>query len=102
MASPIEISGAPKPEGMASDVVITKGKLGSKSTITTCTNCRQRVETRVNYKSGSYSWCMCILLSSFGLLLGCCLIPFFAKSCKDTHHSCPKCNVELSVHKKCC
>ncbi|KAG5277619.1 hypothetical protein AALO_G00089480, partial [Alosa alosa] len=51
-----------QPQAVADNVAISKGKLGGKATITTCTNCRQRMETRVLYKSGWFTWAMCILL----------------------------------------
>ncbi|XP_076139002.1 lipopolysaccharide-induced tumor necrosis factor-alpha factor homolog [Alosa pseudoharengus] len=91
-----------QPQAVADNVAISAGKLGGKATITTCTNCRQRMETRVLYKSGWFTWAMCILLVCVGLFFGCCLIPFFMNKCKDAHHYCTLCNKKLCVHKPCC
>ncbi|KAL2103354.1 hypothetical protein ACEWY4_000222 [Coilia grayii] len=82
--------------------VIASAKLGGKPTITACKNCRQRMETRVIYKSGWFAWAMAILLCFLGLFFGPCLIPFFWSKCKDAHHYCTLCNTKLCVHKPCC
>ncbi|KAL2103350.1 hypothetical protein ACEWY4_000218 [Coilia grayii] len=82
--------------------VIASAKLGGKPTITACNNCRQRMETRVIYKSGCFAWAMAILLCFLGLFFGPCLIPFFWSKCKDAHHYCTLCNTKLCVHKPCC
>ncbi|KAM8844777.1 lITAF domain-containing protein [Spinachia spinachia] len=79
------------------------GALGSSPGMTTCTSCQQQVMTNVTYKAGRYAWLMCLLFICLGLVLCCCLIPFFMKRFKDAYHTCPRCNRVLHVEKsKCC
>ncbi|KAL2086456.1 hypothetical protein ACEWY4_017515 [Coilia grayii] len=89
-------------QALPDHVKISKGKLGGKPTRTTCSNCRQNMETRVIYERGCFAWTMCILLCCIGLFFGPCLIPLFMKKCKDAHHYCSMCNKKLCVHKRCC
>ncbi|KAF0032497.1 hypothetical protein F2P81_014787 [Scophthalmus maximus] len=70
--------------------------------MTTCTSCQQQVMTNVSYKAGTYAWLMCLLFICCGLVLCCCLIPFFLKNFKDAYHTCPRCNRVLHVDKKQC
>uniref|UniRef100_A0AAZ3PW25 Si:ch211-157c3.4 n=1 Tax=Oncorhynchus tshawytscha TaxID=74940 RepID=A0AAZ3PW25_ONCTS len=78
-------------------------ELGRSEGMTTCTSCQQQVMTNVTYKVGAYAWLMCILFILCGLVVGCCLIPFFMKHFKDAYHSCPRCNRIIHVDKpRCC
>ncbi|XP_042249059.1 lipopolysaccharide-induced tumor necrosis factor-alpha factor homolog-like isoform X2 [Thunnus albacares] len=76
--------------------------LGNSPGMTTCTSCQQQVMTNVTYKAGTYAWLMCLLFICCGLVLCCCLIPFFMKNFKDAYHTCPRCNRVLHVEKKKC
>lgn len=76
--------------------------LGFSPGMTTCTSCQQQVMTNVTYKAGTYAWLMCLLFICCGLVLCCCLIPFFMKKFKDAYHTCPRCNRVLHVEKKKC
>ncbi|KAM3597842.1 uncharacterized protein V6R79_010006 [Siganus canaliculatus] len=76
--------------------------LGRNPGMTTCTACQQQVMTNVTYKVGTYAWLMCLLFICLGLVLCCCLIPFFLKNFKDAYHTCPRCNRILHVEKKKC
>lgn len=77
--------------------------LGMTPGMTTCASCQQQVMTNVTYKAGTYAWLMCLLFICCGLVLCCCLIPFFVKRFKDAYHTCPRCNRVLHVEKrKCC
>ncbi|XP_040918581.1 cell death-inducing p53-target protein 1 [Toxotes jaculatrix] len=76
--------------------------LGRTPGMTTCTSCQQQVMTNVTYKAGTYAWLMCLLFICCGLVLCCCLIPFFVKNFKDAYHTCPRCNRVLHVEKKKC
>ncbi|XP_033501614.1 lipopolysaccharide-induced tumor necrosis factor-alpha factor homolog [Epinephelus lanceolatus] len=79
------------------------GALGDSPGMTTCTSCQQQVMTNVTYKAGTYAWLMCLLFICCGLVLCCCLIPFFMNRFKDAYHTCPRCNKVLHVEKrKCC
>ncbi|XP_068193171.1 lITAF domain-containing protein isoform X2 [Antennarius striatus] len=78
------------------------GSLGSEPGMTTCTSCQQQVMTNVTYKAGTYAWLMCLLFICCGLVLCCCLIPFFMKRFKDVYHTCPRCNRILHVEKRQC
>ncbi|XP_066498224.1 lipopolysaccharide-induced tumor necrosis factor-alpha factor homolog-like [Hoplias malabaricus] len=77
-------------------------ELGRSPGMTTCTSCREQVLTNVTYKVGAYAWLMCILFILCGLVLGCCLLPFFMKFFKDAYHTCPRCSRILHVEKKRC
>ncbi|KAI4878205.1 hypothetical protein NFI96_022862 [Prochilodus magdalenae] len=77
-------------------------ELGRTPGMTTCTTCREQVLTNVTYKVGAFAWLMCILFILCGLVIGCCLIPFFVKHFKDAYHLCPKCKRILYVEKKRC
>ncbi|KAJ8251111.1 hypothetical protein GJAV_G00217410 [Gymnothorax javanicus] len=77
-------------------------ELGRTPGMTTCTACQQQVMTNVTYKVGTYAWLMCLLFICCGLVIGCCLIPFFVKYFKDAYHTCPRCNRVLHVEKKKC
>ncbi|XP_062393548.1 uncharacterized protein LOC134081501 [Sardina pilchardus] len=81
-------------------MVIVSGSLGDQPSVTVCPNCGRRVMTRVVYRSGPFSWLMCTTCMIFGLVLGCCVIPFFMDSFKDAHHFCPDCGNPLHVHKR--
>ncbi|XP_022612658.1 lipopolysaccharide-induced tumor necrosis factor-alpha factor homolog isoform X1 [Seriola dumerili] len=76
--------------------------LGRNPGMTTCTSCQQQVMTNVDYKAGTYAWLMCLLFICCGLVLCCCLIPFFLKNFKDAYHTCPRCHRVLHVEKKKC
>ncbi|XP_026179922.1 lITAF domain-containing protein [Mastacembelus armatus] len=76
--------------------------LGRSPGMTTCTSCQTQVMTNVTYKAGTYAWLMCLLFICCGLVLCCCLIPFFMKNFKDVYHTCPRCNKILHVEKKKC
>ncbi|XP_041851341.1 lipopolysaccharide-induced tumor necrosis factor-alpha factor homolog [Melanotaenia boesemani] len=76
--------------------------LGSNPGMTTCPSCQQQVMTNVTYKAGTYAWLMCLLFICLGLVLCCCLIPFFMKRFKDAYHTCPRCHKVLHVEKKQC
>lgn len=77
-------------------------ELGHSSGSTTCTSCNKQVNTNVTYKVGTFAWLMCLVFILCGLVIGCCLIPFFMKHFKDAYHSCPLCNKILHVDKKRC
>ncbi|KAL0992552.1 hypothetical protein UPYG_G00094860 [Umbra pygmaea] len=76
--------------------------LGRSAAMTSCTSCQQQVMTNVTYRVGCFAWLMCLLFICCGLIVGCCLIPFFIKHFKDAYHSCPRCNRILHVDKKRC
>ncbi|KAK9534666.1 hypothetical protein VZT92_007096 [Zoarces viviparus] len=82
--------------------VSINGGLGNNPGMTTCTSCQQQVMTIVTYKAGTYAWLMCLLFICCGLVLCCCLIPFFMNKFKDAYHTCPRCNRVLHVEKKQC
>ncbi|KAJ1097859.1 hypothetical protein NDU88_002975 [Pleurodeles waltl] len=67
---------------------------------TTCPACQQPIVTSISYTNGTQTWLLCILMAIFGLVLGCCLIPFFVDSCKDVDHYCPSCNHLVCKHKR--
>ncbi|MCJ8747676.1 hypothetical protein PDJAM_G00156080 [Pangasius djambal] len=72
--------------------------LGDAPTVINCPHCLQQITTSVSYKPGSAAWAMCCLLTLFGLVCGCCIIPCCVKEFQDAHHSCPACNRFLGKH----
>lgn len=99
-AAPVS-HGAPAEQGI-NRFVSEEHHLGRTPSMTTCPSCQQQVLTDVTYKVGSYAWIMCFVFILCGLVLCCCLIPFFLKHFKDVHHSCPRCHRLLHVEKKKC
>ncbi|KAL2086015.1 hypothetical protein ACEWY4_017074 [Coilia grayii] len=61
---------APQPVQVAAQqptqVIICAGDLGDVPTTTMCRNCGQRVQTRVVYHSGAFTWLICGLCILFG------------------------------------
>ncbi|KAG7265328.1 hypothetical protein CRUP_021637 [Coryphaenoides rupestris] len=70
--------------------------------VTTCPTCQVRVTTSITYRAGSYAWLMCLVFVLCGLVLGCCLIPFFVGYFQTVYHTCPHCHRVLHVHRKTC
>ncbi|KAJ8413563.1 hypothetical protein AAFF_G00080700 [Aldrovandia affinis] len=81
---------------------IAETELGRSPGMTTCTSCQLQVMTNVTHKVGPYAWIMCFVFILCGLVLCCCIIPFFVKHFKDVYHSCPRCNQILHIEKKSC
>ncbi|CAK93945.1 unnamed protein product (macronuclear) [Paramecium tetraurelia] len=61
----------------------------------TCAYCQRQVQTQVYYEVGTGAYAAGGLLAAVGLWLGCCLIPFFVKDCKDAVHFCPSCQAKI-------
>ncbi|CAK6971799.1 lipopolysaccharide-induced tumor necrosis factor-alpha factor homolog [Scomber scombrus] len=70
--------------------------------LTACPSCQTQVTTQVTFKVGKHAWLMCLVFVLCGLVLGCCLIPFFVKNFKDAYHTCPRCRRVLHIHRKTC
>ncbi|XP_008296259.1 cell death-inducing p53-target protein 1-like [Stegastes partitus] len=70
--------------------------------LTTCISCQAQVTTQVTFRVGTHAWLMCLVFVLCGLLLGCCLIPFFVNHFKDAYHTCPRCERVLHVERKTC
>uniref|UniRef100_A0A667WEE9 LITAF domain-containing protein n=1 Tax=Myripristis murdjan TaxID=586833 RepID=A0A667WEE9_9TELE len=70
--------------------------------LTTCPTCQTQVTTQVTYCVGTHAWLICLLFVLCGLVLGCCLIPFFVRYFKDAYHTCPRCRQVLHIHRKTC
>jgi lipopolysaccharide-induced tumor necrosis factor-alpha factor len=49
-----------------------------------CPNCRQQMLSRVEKKSGTITWLICLGIAFLGGILGCCLIPFYVDAAKVT------------------
>ncbi|XP_035031341.1 lipopolysaccharide-induced tumor necrosis factor-alpha factor homolog [Hippoglossus stenolepis] len=98
---PLPVSG-PYPCTPMPKFVSYENELCRSPGLTCCHSCRTQVTTQVDYKIGTYAWLMCLVFVLFGLVLGCCLIPFFVKHFKDAYHICPRCRRVLHVHRKTC
>ncbi|CAF0750226.1 unnamed protein product [Adineta steineri] len=65
-----------------------------------CSNCQQRIVTRLEKKNGALTWLACAGAIFLGCWAGCCLIPFCVKSFKNTIHYCPNCGKMLAEAKR--
>uniref|UniRef100_A0A8D2ZCY7 LITAF domain-containing protein n=1 Tax=Scophthalmus maximus TaxID=52904 RepID=A0A8D2ZCY7_SCOMX len=99
--SPGDVS-APPPSTPGPKFVSFETKLYRSPALTTCLTCRTQVTTEVTYKVGTHAWLMCLVFVLCGLVLGCCLIPFFVKHFRDAYHTCPRCRRVLHIHRKTC
>ena len=43
---------------------------------------------------------LCVVLCLFGLVFGCCLIPFCVDSVKDVIHKCPNCGAVIARYNR--
>ncbi|KAL4624490.1 hypothetical protein GN956_G17446 [Arapaima gigas] len=77
-------------------------EVGRSPAVIHCPFCQQQVMTNVTYKIGAFAWLMCFVFILCGLVVGCCLIPFFVKYFKDVYHSCPRCQQILHIERKSC
>ncbi|KAM3622814.1 uncharacterized protein V6R79_003465 [Siganus canaliculatus] len=87
----------PMPKFVSYETALTRSPA-----LATCPICQTQVITQVTFRVGVHAWLACVLFLLFGLLLGCCLIPFFVDYFKDAYHSCPRCRRVLHVHRKTC
>ncbi|XP_051789773.1 LITAF domain-containing protein-like [Erpetoichthys calabaricus] len=65
--------------------------------ITVCPSCEQSVITETKAQVGSITRILCLAITMFGGILGCCLIPFCLKECKDVTHQCPTCQARITT-----
>ena len=64
-----------------------------------CPHCNTEVVTQPRAEVGLITWAIAGVLILMGLVLGCCLIPFFVDECKDCYHDCPNCRRTIEVYK---
>jgi lipopolysaccharide-induced tumor necrosis factor-alpha factor len=76
-------------------IIYTTQQLGHSPTSVHCPQCNTDVTTHVDYESGVCSWLGAAGFCLFGCWCGCCLIPFFADSFKDSKHTCPVCQAKI-------
>lgn len=65
-----------------------------------CPACHATVSTSTVYKPGAMCILLCVVLCLFGLVLGCCLIPFCIDSVKDVIHKCPNCGAVIARYNR--
>ncbi|TRY78869.1 hypothetical protein TCAL_10651 [Tigriopus californicus] len=91
-------SNAPPPAQEAQQIVVPL-QLGDEPAKLKCPQCHQMIKTRVTSSSGLGAWLACAGCAIFGLVFGCCLIPFCIDSMKVYNHYCPSCNTYLGRFK---
>uniref|UniRef100_A0A146ZIE2 Cell death-inducing p53-target protein 1 homolog n=1 Tax=Fundulus heteroclitus TaxID=8078 RepID=A0A146ZIE2_FUNHE len=99
---PSVVSPFAAPDNSRVRIVSYEVELDRAPGLMTCRFCQTQVITEVTFKVGTFAWLMCFLFVLCGLILGCCLIPFFADHFKDACHSCPRCHHVLHVEKRTC
>ncbi|XP_063687051.1 cell death-inducing p53-target protein 1 homolog [Bolinopsis microptera] len=62
---------------------------------TVCINCQNTILTEINYITGTFTWLIGGIIILIGGWFMCCIIPFFADSCKDVEHKCPHCHMHI-------
>jgi lipopolysaccharide-induced tumor necrosis factor-alpha factor len=80
------------------DAGYTVFRLERFAQIMDCPNCKMRVYTHLQHKTGMWTWCTCLLMVVYGCV-GCCFIPFCTDCVKDVYHTCPKCKFVIGVVK---
>ncbi|XP_039631944.1 histone H3.v1-like isoform X1 [Polypterus senegalus] len=65
--------------------------------LTVCPSCEQSIVTETKSEVGSVTKILCLAITMFGGFLGCCLIPFCLKECKDVSHQCPTCQASITT-----
>ncbi|CAK81226.1 unnamed protein product (macronuclear) [Paramecium tetraurelia] len=67
----------------------------------TCPYCQRQGATKIDYQTGSGTWCCCFILALFICCI--CWVPFLGEKCKDATHSCPHCGqvVGMCPYKVC-
>lgn len=65
-----------------------------------CPYCHTVITTRTEHVSGCLTYLACVTIGVFTSFLGCCMIPFCMKRCKDVKHYCPNCNQLIAIYKR--
>ena len=80
------------------EMMLTKDpNLGKSTSNTYCASCKRNVWSRVETRPGVITYLCCCYICIIGGVLGCCLIPFCCRTCKDTYHFCSSCNNPLGI-----
>jgi lipopolysaccharide-induced tumor necrosis factor-alpha factor len=61
-----------------------------------CAFCKAETSTYNIYANSSSTLMHSVMICVFGGVLGCCLLPYFTDSCKDTKTACSKCGHLIS------
>ncbi|KAI1282088.1 Lipopolysaccharide-induced tumor necrosis factor-alpha factor -like protein [Halotydeus destructor] len=85
---------------LQSHTIIIRSQAGPYPYRTTCHNCRQQIITATTPITGGLTWLAATVIAMMGGVLGCCLVPFCAKGCKDVEHRCPMCHIYIATHKR--
>ncbi|ESO06654.1 hypothetical protein HELRODRAFT_160844 [Helobdella robusta] len=91
------------PGGVQTTVIVQQpfvGRVPEHPFSTVCPNCRAQIVTHVDYQSGALVWLICLGLVLFGLVFGCCLIPFCINGLKDASHTCPQCKAMIGKYSR--
>ncbi|KAH8868461.1 Lipopolysaccharide-induced tumor necrosis factor-alpha factor [Schistosoma japonicum] len=91
---------APYPDNSSIPVtiqVMPRQPLRDKPVYITCPLCKFNITTSLFYHNGILTFTACVCLAVFGCDLGCCLIPFLCKACKNVEHRCPNCQGSIDT-----
>ncbi|XP_078237565.1 lipopolysaccharide-induced tumor necrosis factor-alpha factor homolog [Pogona vitticeps] len=80
--------------------VVVAGIFCSKPASTICPCCRQIITTDIVFRVGPLTYAACTAICVMGGCMGCFLIPFMTKCCKDVDHYCPCCRYHIYRYKR--
>ncbi|XP_028401618.1 lipopolysaccharide-induced tumor necrosis factor-alpha factor homolog [Dendronephthya gigantea] len=69
---------------------------------TTCLFCQNTIVTKIDYVDGTLTYLAASVICGVGCWFGCCLIPFYIRSCKDVLHLCPYCGSAVGKYNRLC
>ncbi|XP_066248973.1 uncharacterized protein [Euwallacea similis] len=72
--------------------------LGPNPLYVSCPHCRVIVVSTIYTERSTLSYILSVVLCMC-LCWPCCLVPFCLKSCRNTHHFCPRCHYYLGVYR---
>ncbi|CAG9800086.1 unnamed protein product [Chironomus riparius] len=74
--------------------------LGPDPIIMTCPRCHASIKTAISNVPSCGTHFMCLFICILSCGLGCCIIPYFMKSCQSQKHICPNCELAIGVYQR--